>query len=91
MANAITSKDIDIDGTVLGEVSTVTLTKGISVDYYTEVGASAPHEIALRIGNNEVIELHYSESLMDVFARVDEIPAIEFLAVVYANRWKCSA
>lgn len=91
MTNAITSYDIDIDGTVLGEVSTVTLTEGITVDYYTESGADTPHEIALRIGDNECIEMNFSEELADLFARVDEVPAVEFLSACFANLWKPKA
>ncbi|MEK4085111.1 hypothetical protein [Psychrobacillus sp. FSL K6-1415] len=84
--NAVTQ--YDIDGTALGVSTTVTLTEGITVTYFTELGASKPHEVALRIGDSDCIEMNYSEELADLFARVDEVPAVEFLATCYANLWR---
>lgn len=88
MTNTITSQDIDIDGTVLGEISTVTLSEGITVDFYKESGADKPHEIALRIGDSDCIEMNYSEELADLFARVNEVPAVELLKACFANLWQ---
>lgn len=84
--NAITQ--YDIDGSALGKSTTVTLTEGITVTYFTELDADKPHEVALRIGG-ECIEMTYTEELADLFARVDEVPAVEFLATCYANLWRC--
>lgn len=77
----------DIDGSPMAECREVTIAEGITVRYFTEHGETKPREIVLRIGDNDMAEMNYSEELADLFARASDISAVTLLQACYANLW----
>lgn len=88
--NGLTEIIHDIDGSVLTICETVILTEGIKVKYYSEPGANKPHEIALYIAD-DAIEMRYSDSLADMFDRINEILVVDLLKACYENLWQPKA
>ncbi|MCK1997954.1 hypothetical protein MPH47_12085 [Psychrobacillus psychrodurans] len=90
MRNAVSEIIRDIDGSVLAVSETVILTEGIRVVYYSEPGSVKPHEISLYFGD-DAIEMNYSESLEDMFGRINEISMVDLLKACYENLWQPKA
>ena len=88
--NGLTEIIHDVDGSVLTICETVILTEGIKIKYFMEPGANKPHEIALYIGE-DTIEMHYTDSLANMFDRINEIPVIDLLKACYENLWQPKA
>lgn len=90
MTKSLTEIIHDVDGSVLTICETVILTEGIKVKYYTEQNECKPHEIALYIGE-DAIEMRYSDSLANMFERINEIPVVDLLKACYENLWQPEA
>lgn len=91
MKTTVTETHYDIDGSIITNCETVTLAEGIKALFYTEPGASTPHEIALYIGDDACIEMSYSEEVVSMLGRISEISIVELLKVCNANSWQPKA
>lgn len=91
MGKSVTEIIRDIDGSVLTVCKRVILMEGIEVKYYMEPGANRPHEIALQIGDNDAIEMRYSDALKDMFDGFSDVSMVDLLKAIYENLWQPKA
>lgn len=82
----VSTVNYDIDGSVMSICEEVTLAEGVTALYFSELGASKPHEIALYIGDT-CVEMNYSEEVEEMLGRLGDVTALELLTALLRNLW----
>ncbi|QUG41305.1 hypothetical protein KD050_18830 [Psychrobacillus sp. INOP01] len=90
MRNSVTELIYDKDGSVMSKCETLTIAEGIRVEMYSEPTDIKPREIVLKIGS-DTIEMNYTDSLADMFGRIEEVSAFELLTACQATLWQPKA